>query len=204
MPTRPETLEGILTYFPSSSRPLVKDLFVNNRFNFTITRAHKTKLGSFKGARAGTIPSIFINYDLGQFSFLIIFLHELAHFMVWSKYKQRTAPHGIEWKKEFIQLAIPFFQQNVFPEILVPELKNYFRTTPATMHRSINLVKILAELDGKKVSLTLNDIPHDATFRLKNGNDYIKMEKQRTRYKCFCLNDKKYYLVPKSAQIIQP
>lgn len=204
MPTRPETLNTILLYFPSASREMVRELFLKNPFSFTITKANKTKLGSFKAGRPGSLPTIFINYDLGNYSFLLVFLHELAHYLVWYKIKRRTSPHGDEWKNEYIQLVQPFMQQNIFPDVLVPELKKYFRTTPATMHRSISLIKTLAQLDGKNVSLTVHDLPIDATFRLSSGKEFVKIEKIRTRYKCYCPADKKYYLVSKSAQIIQP
>lgn len=204
MPTRPETIDNILNYFPLSSKEMVRNLFSQHPFSFTVTKANKTKLGSFKAGQPGTRPTIYINYDLGKFTFLLIFLHELAHYMVWSKYKQKVSPHGIEWKHEFQQLAIPFMQQSIFPAELVIELKKYFLTTPATLHHSINLVKTLNLLDGKKVSPTVSEIPINASFKLSSGKEFIKLEKRRTRYKCYCPADKKYYLVSKSAQIIQP
>jgi len=204
MPSRPETLDSILLYFPENSHEKVRELFLRHSFNFTITRPNKTKLGSFKSGKPGTFPTIYINNDLGKYTFLLIFLHELAHFIVWQKHKRKAAPHGVEWKNEYIELVIPFFIDSIFPDVLVPELKKYFRTTAATLHRSVDLIKILASIDGKKVSLTVHDLPLEATFTLSSGKQFVKMEKLRTRYKCYCPADKKFYLVPKSAQIIQP
>lgn len=202
MPYKPETLEGVLLRFPDQSRKLTEALFNEYQFLFRITTPRRTRLGSFKGVQRGARPVIQVNADLGQYSFLLVFLHELAHLVVMKQHGRKARPHGEEWKNAYRRLVQPFFQEQVFPEALATELLRYFRTTPATFHRDTRLINILASFEGGDAILTVNDIPLNSTFTLTNGRQFVKLEKLRTRYKCFCPKTKKYYLVPKSAQVL--
>jgi predicted SprT family Zn-dependent metalloprotease len=203
MPYKPETLEGVLQRFPEQAHSLTKALFTEHHFLFRITAPRRTRLGSFKGVRFGARPVIQINSDLGQFTFLLVFLHELAHLVVMKQYGRKARPHGIEWKNAYRRLVEPFFAEQVFPHALATELHRYFVKTPATFHHDTNLINTLASLEGGVAILTVNDIPLNSTFTLLSGRKFVKIEKLRTRYKCFCPATRKYYLVPKSAQIMQ-
>ena len=79
MPYKPETLEAVLSRFPEQAHRLTEKLFAEHHFLFRITTPRRTRLGSFKGVRYGGRPTIHINSDLGQYTFLLVFLHELAH-----------------------------------------------------------------------------------------------------------------------------
>jgi len=88
MPYKPETLEGVLIRFPEQAQQLTKALFSEHHFLFRITTPRKTRLGSFKGVRMGARPVIQVNSDLGQYTFLLVFLHELAHLVVMKKWPE--------------------------------------------------------------------------------------------------------------------
>lgn len=203
MPYKPETLEGVLSRFPEQAKLLTQALFTEYRFLFRITTPRKTRLGSFKGVRFGGRPVIQINSDLGQYSFLLVFLHELAHLVVIKKYGRKAKPHGDEWKNAYRSLVLPYFSEQVFPQVLATELHRYFIKTPATFHRDTRLINTLRSLEGGLEIITVNDIPLNSTFTLMSGRQFVKLEKLRTRYKCFCPKTRKYYLVPKSAQVMQ-
>ncbi len=203
MPYKPEKLEGVLSRFPERARSMTEVLFKEHIFLFRITAPRLTRLGSFKGVRHGERPVIHINADLGQFTFLLVFLHELAHLVVMKQYGRKAKPHGSEWKNTYRNLVQPFFSEQVFPAELTAELLRYFRTTPATFHRDTRLINTLASLEGGKVRITVNEVALNSTFTLMSGRKYIKLEKLRTRYKCLCLLTRKYYLVPRSAQVLQ-
>jgi len=203
MPYKPETLEGVLLRFPEQAYRLTEALFNEHHFLFRITTPRQTRLGSFKGVRFGGRPVIHINSDLGQFTFLLVFLHELAHLVVMKKYGRKARPHGVEWKNAYRTLVQPFFDENVFPPILTAELHRYFIKTPATFHRDTRLINMLASLEGGEAIVTVNDVPLNSTFTLASGRQFVKLEKLRTRYKCFCPATRKYYLVPRSAQVMQ-
>jgi hypothetical protein len=203
MSYKPETLEGVLSRFPEQARIMTRALFAEYHFLFRITTPRKTRLGSFKGARLGARPIIQINADLGTYTFLLVFLHELAHHVVYKKYGRKVKPHGEEWKHAYRNLVQPFFAAQVFPSELTAELQRYFIKTPATFHRDTRLINTLSSIEGGIAIVTVNDVPINSTFTLMSGRQFVKLEKLRTRYKCFCPKTKKYYLVPKSAQVMQ-
>jgi predicted SprT family Zn-dependent metalloprotease len=203
MSYKPETLEGVLSRFPEPARLHTQALFNEHHFLFRITTPRRTRLGSFKGARFGARPMIQINSDLGQYTFLLVFLHELAHLIVTKKFGRNAKPHGTEWKNAYRNLVQPFFNDQIFPQVLTTELYRYFVKTPATFHHDTRLINALSSLEGGTQMVTVNDIPLNSTFTLMSGRQFVKLEKLRTRYKCFCPKTKKYYLVPKSAQVMQ-
>ncbi len=203
MPYKPETLEGVLSRFPEQARPLLEELFKKYIFQFRITTPRRTRLGSFKGVQQGARPVIQVNGDLGPYSFLLVFLHELAHLIVMKQYGLKARPHGYEWKTAYQNLVIPFFEEQVFAPELATELIRYFKSTPATFHRDTKLINTLAKVEGGKIIATVHDVPVNSTFTLMSGRQFVKLEKIRTRYKCYCPATRKYYLVPKSAPIRQ-
>ncbi len=203
MSYKPETLEGVLSRFPVQACSLAERLFNEHHFLFRITAPRRTRLGSFKGVRFGSRPVIQINSDLGEYSFLLVFLHELAHLVVMKQFGRKAKPHGTEWKKAYRSLVQPFFDEKVFPADLTAELYRYFIKTPATFHRDTRLINTLASAEGGKVIVTVNEVPLNASFTLISGRRFVKLEKLRTRYKCFCPETRKYYLVPCSAQVLQ-
>ena len=139
----------------------------------------------------------------GNIHFLLVFLHELAHLIVMKKFGRKAKPHGTEWKNAYCILVQPFFIEQVFPVVLAKELHRYFIKTPATFHRDTRLINTLSSLEGGVQMVTVNDIPLNSTFTLLSGRQFVKLEKLRTRYKCFCPKTRKYYLVPRSAQVLQ-
>ena len=203
MPYKPETLEGVLSRFPEQAHLRTRTLFTEHHFLFRITTPRQTRLGSFKGVRFGARPVIHINSDLGQYTFLLVFLHELAHLIVMKQFGRKARPHGDEWKNAYRGLVKPFLNEQVFPPVLATELFRYFIKTPATFHRDTRLINTLASLEGGNQVVTVNDIPLNSTFTLVSGRQFVKLEKLRTRYKCFCPATRKYYLVPRSAQVMQ-
>jgi predicted SprT family Zn-dependent metalloprotease len=203
MSYKPETLEGVLSRFPEQARLQTQALFNEHHFLFRITTPRRTRLGSYKGVRFGARPVIQINSDLGQYTFLLVFLHELAHLVVMKQFGRKAKPHGTEWKNAYRKLVQPFFAEQIFPTVLSTELNRYFIKTPATFHRDTRLINTLSSLEGGIQMITVNDIPLNSTFTLMSGRQFVKLEKLRTRYKCFCPKTRKYYLVPKSAQVMQ-
>jgi len=203
MSYKPETLDGVLLRFPEQARQLTRALFSEYQFLFRITNPRRSRLGSFKGMRQGGRPVIHINSDLGPYTFLLVFLHELAHLVVMRKHGRKALPHGTEWKNAYRSLVHPFFDAQVFPPELTKELLRYFVKTPATFHRDSLLINTLALCEGGTVMITVNDIPVNGTFTLVSGKQFVKLEKLRTRFKCYNVATRKYYLVPGSAHVIK-
>jgi hypothetical protein len=202
MNIRSDHLAALLARFPVNTHFLIQSYLEKYIFHLRITTPRKLRLGSFRAAKKGELPVISINNDLGKYSFLLVFIHELAHLEVWLQQRRRVTPHGPEWKTAFRILINPLFEQQLFPEDLNKNLLVYFLKTPATFQRNIQLQRVLHQLDGHGSLLTLADIPVDTPFHLTDGRQMIKLERIRTRYKCYCPSNKRYYLVSPAAQII--
>ena len=204
LPSGPESLTLVLSRFPEDTRWLIKEYLNQHSFLLRITKPRKLRLGSFRASGTAGIPVISMNDDLGLYSFLLVFLHELAHLLVWQKYRNKAAPHGKEWKNEYQGLVLPFIERNLFPNDLINGLNRYFHRTAASFQRDIELQRVLHDLDGKGKLFLLSDLPDKQEFELHGGKRMIKLEKIRTRYRCYCPSNKRYYLVSPAAQIIIP
>jgi SprT protein len=198
----PDQLSAFLLRFPESTRSIILEYINKYSFYLKITNPRKVRLGSFKASLKGHPPVISINNDLGHYSFMLVFLHELAHLEVWLRHGRRAKAHGMEWKQSFRLLCGPLLEPGYLPTSLVDRLHKYFILTHATFQRDINLLNILGQLEGKEEMITVREIPENAAFRLSDGRIMVKQERLRTRYRCYCPANKRYYLVPGTLQII--
>jgi SprT protein len=195
-----DPLQAIRLYFPSETFSIVEACFRDYRFNLRISKPRKNKLGSFRPDAAGN-PLITVNADLGKYMFFLVFLHEIAHLVVHKQFGRQVVSHGIEWKTAFRQLVTPLIEKEQLPEELNKPLKKYFVHTAATFIRQTELMRVINRLDGKEPVSILTDIPLNTAFALANGKRFVKLEVRRTRCRCLCLDNKRYYDVACSAQI---
>jgi hypothetical protein len=144
-----------------------------------------------------------MNNDLEPHLFFLVFLHELAHLEVWLNFGRTVRPHGEEWKKAYSNLVSPFIHLSLLPEELIREMASYFQSPKATLHGNSSILKILHTLDGKGEMLTLEEISENASFFLPDGREMVKLNKLRSRYKCFNPGNKRYYLIPAHIQIFR-
>lgn len=200
---RPESVNSWMTTFPAAARGLVADLTEKYQFRLKLTSPRKQRLGSFRAYRKGEIPLIRLNNDLEPSLHLLVFLHELAHLVVWQQYGRKVRPHGREWKEVYRQLAVPFLTAEIFPEEMIQDLKAFFTSPGATFYGKSGLQKIGIRRDDTRPSLTLHDIPDNEKFYLPDGREMIKLHLIRTRFKCYHPANRRYYLVPASIQIFK-
>ena len=84
----------------------------------------------------------------------------------------------------------------VFPTDILTALVPFFERPPASSSGAHPLARVLRQYDNNiQINLTLEEIPSGSQFKLSDGRIFVKELKQRTRFKCFCLNNKRYYLV---------
>lgn len=187
-------------YLPEGTSESVVDLIYEKNVQLVITRQRNSKLGDYRPAFGRKGHQISINHNLNPYSFLITLIHEIAHFYVWIKHRNEVKPHGIEWKNQFRELMIPFLQERVFPENLEKVLANHLKNPKASSVADPILRKELIKFDAKQVTL-LDEIPHKSIFLFNGNRVFRKEEKLRTRYRCFDMVHKKYYLINKSAEV---
>ncbi len=182
------------TYLPDESVNIVFDWIKEKNIHFKITRNRKTKLGDYRPPIYHTNHRISINHNLNPYAFLITFIHEYAHLLVFETNKNRVSPHGKEWKQTYKYLMEEFIRKNIFPEDIATVLKKSIQNSKSSSSSELELSRVLQTYDTAAPQIKVEDLPANAIFATSRGKKFIKGEKKRTRYKCKCIDNNKLYL----------
>ena len=163
-------------------------------FEFKIKNSRKTKMGDYRFDHRTGKQTITVNNDLNSYSFLITYLHEVAHLLTFDQYGRRVAPHGKEWKDTFKKLLHPVMNEQIFPPDVLLALKNHFNSPKATSCSDPVLYQLLRGYDGDTDEVLLKEVPVGTLFEF-NGKQYKKLEVRRTRAICQEVTSKKKYLI---------
>ena len=199
-----EELELLKRYFPEASVGMVGDIFTQRRFKLHFKQPRTSKLGDFRPPRTqNNICSITLNLDLNPYQMLITYVHEVAHYDVYQQYGSRhMQPHGQEWQNQFTMLLLPFLTETIFPKDVLAALQKHLKHIKASSTADQNLQRVLHKYDKKHETVTtMESLPNGARFVLKNGLVFQKGEKQRTRYKCYCESNGRWYFVAALAEV---
>jgi hypothetical protein len=183
-------------YLPSGSEHYAADLMSHHKIQLHIKNPRLTKLGDYRPPTNESSHRISINRDLNPFSFLITFMHEVAHLVNFEKSGPRVPPHGIEWKREFQVVSTPIIQQNLLPNDVHSALNRYLKNPKASSCTDANLVRTLRNYDASQEHMLVEEIPSNEIFETQDGRRFMKLEKMRTRFRCQELKTGKIYLVP--------
>ena len=198
-----EELELLKRYFPEASVAMVGEVYSQRRFKLHFKRPRNSKLGDFRPPRTKNgICAITLNYDLNPYQMLITYVHEVAHYDVYQQYgSRRVQPHGPEWQRQFAFLLQPFLTENIFPQDVIEALKKHLQHIKASSTADQNLQRVLRQYDKNTTTVTtVESLPNGARFTLPNGLVFQKGEKQRTRYKCYCESNRRWYFVSALAE----
>lgn len=188
-------------FVPEETAPILASWVIKHKVNVIVKPKRKTKLGDFRPAKGLIPPQITINADLPPYSFLLTFLHEFAHLLVWEKYKNSVEPHGVEWKSAYKEVATPFIQKDVFPSDIKNALISHFQNPKSSSCYDLELMRTLDSYHPQEF-LYVEGIPDNTAFQLENDNRWFKKIKLlRKRYLCEELISKKRYRVPALAKI---
>lgn len=159
--------------------------------NLKIVRSRKRKLGDFRYNFSNKEHLITLNANLTEGTFLLTFLHELAHKRCNESFGRKVKPHGAQWK---------FIFQELLREALTLNLSD---ADEKLFRKTIQSPKARFQNDCENIDgLTLKDIGEHEEFLLLNSDRiFIRLEKMRTRYRCQLKNTQKYYTVSANAQI---
>ena len=186
--------EILKEYLPESSVNQVMKWIVQKKVHLKITRGRSSKLGDYRPPVNYSNHRISINHNLNAFSFLITFVHELAHLNVWEKHQNTVAPHGIEWKTEYRKLMKVVMKNSIFPDDIQEVLTKSIINSKASSTADLQLSRVLKKYDKNSVETHLEDLPENTTFRTENGRLFKKGAKRRTRYLCQNIMNNRQYL----------
>ena len=194
--------EILLKYIPDAAFEQVYSLIGQHGVYLNITRERKTRHGDFRPPANGKPARISVNHNLNKYAFLITFLHELAHQIIWKNHKNRVNPHGQEWKVAFADLLEPFIRNGSFPEKIAKLLNRdasglYYSTATDT-----RLFRELKKYDKQNGLVLLESLPDNTEFILTNGSRFRKLHKRRKNFLCLNLQNNRQYVFNPLAEVI--
>jgi len=176
--------------------------FSSYKVKFKIVKPRSTKLGDFRVRTKGEIPEITVNGNLNPYSFLITTVHEFAHLKTYLEHSFKVAPHGSEWKQNFVSLMYPFVELNTLPKDIEAALLKSFVNVKASSCTDIHLQRVLKNYDSiESHEIILERISKNSTFVLQN-KVFRKGILRRTRFLCEELTTGKKYLINALATVI--
>ncbi|MEM7485856.1 MAG: SprT-like domain-containing protein [Bacteroidota bacterium] len=189
-------------YLPERSVAPCFDLIERHGVHLKIVNHRVTRHGDYRKLPNG-LHQITVNASLNKYRFLITLIHEIAHLVAFEKYGRYIKPHGLEWKRTFQHLMIPFIRPEIFPSKLLPILANHFKNPKASSSTDAKLsiaLKAFDETDNKGNTYVF-ELPFGSTFRLYNGKLFKKGKKRIKRYECVELATGKVYLFQPNAEV---
>lgn len=201
---RQKVNEALAAYIPVDAVEAVGRLLETHRIELRIALDRVTKLGDFKSSKNGSAYQISVNGNLNIYEFLLVFLHELAHLTIYERYGRKAAPHGQEWKKEYGKLIRRFADADFFHPSIRALLIDYSYRVKASGVAGMDVAKALRAFDKEQDTgswLLLDEVGDSALFRTRNGRLFRKDRKVRTRFRCFCLDNKRSYLIHAAAKV---
>lgn len=187
-------------YIPQRALQEVLQLLRHDNLTVKIKRERKTRHGDYKILPNGK-HQITINSNLNPYRFLITLIHEIAHFEAYKEYGRFIKPHGVEWKRSFQHLMLPFINPEVFPIKLLPLIANHFKNPKATSDTDTTLALALKQFDQPNDKTYIFEVPFGSTFKLYNDKVFTKGNKRIKRFECIEINTGKVYLFNPNAEV---
>lgn len=187
-------------YIPEAALPAVLKLLQHDKLVVKVKKERKTRHGDYKRLPNGQ-HQITINSNLNSYRFLMTLIHEVAHFEAYNTYGRFIKPHGIEWKRTFQYLMLPFLNPDIFPNTLLPLLANHFKNPKASSDTDVNLAFALKKFDAPNGKTYIFELPFGSTFKLYNGKIFQKGNKRVKRYECVEIKSGKLYLFNPNAEV---
>lgn len=203
-----ETITRVLAkYLPEKAVDVCAQWVVQYNIHVIITRTRASKLGDYRPTKGRHAHQITINHDLNPYSFLITYVHEVAHLVAETTSRRRIAPHGREWKQEFARLLDYFLKQDIFPGDVVGALTSYIQNPAASSCSDHDLLRALRRYDRKEMThvMHLEDLARHTLFRLhasRSGQLFQKGDRVRTRFHCIEVNSQREYYVSPLAEVV--
>jgi len=190
--------KSLSKYLPEVALDSVIDLLKQYPCKLKIVNNRRTKHGDFRKLPTGKYQ-ITINNDLNHYRFLLTLIHELAHLATYQKHG-RIKPHGIEWKRSFQHLMLPFVNPVIYPQEVLPLLANYLKNPRASTETDLKLSFALKQFDAPNEKNFIFEIPLESKF-VYNKRIFVKGAKRRTRFGCREVSTGKTYLFHQNAEV---
>ena len=187
-------------YIPTEAVHQVLKLLEHDNLLVKIKNERKTRHGDYMRLPNGK-HQISINSNLNEYRFLITLIHEIAHFEAYKTYGRFIKPHGVEWKRTFQHLMLPFLNPNIFPNEILPLLAKHFKNPKASSDTDVDLALALKQFDEPNDKTYIFDVPYGRDFKLYNGKVFKRGDKRVKRFECVEVRTGKLYLFNPNAEV---
>mgnify|MGYP001814231514 CR=1 FL=1 len=187
-------------YLPEKAISKVSKLIAHENLIIKVKNERKTRHGDYMRLANGN-HQITINSNLNMYRFLMTLIHEIAHFEAYKSYGKFIKPHGIEWKRTFQRLMLPFLNPDVFPKHLLPLLAKHFKNPKASSDTDTALALALKQFDKPSSKTLIFEVPLGNHFKLYNGKVFKKGKKRTKRYECVEIKTGRLYLFNPNAEV---
>ncbi len=189
------------TYLPERAVVPCMELIKLNAVHLKIVNERVTRHGDYRRLSNGQ-HQITVNSTLNKYRFLITLVHEIAHLVAFEKYGRKIKPHGLEWKRTFQFLMLPFIRPEVFPSGLLPLLAKHFKNPKASSSTDANLSIALKRYDEQQSEKSyVFELPIGSVFQMYNGKLFQKGNRRIKRYECIEVSSGKMYLFQPNAEV---
>lgn len=187
---------------PPDAAPIIARWIDYFQCEFKVSRNRSTKYGDYRHPYQGQGHRISVNYNLNPYAFLVTTVHEFAHLLTWNEYNRKAKPHGTEWKANFKRMMRTFYEKNIFPPDVQKVIINYMDNPAASSCSDINLSRILKKYDPVQQHIvTVEKLPFNARFKMKNGRVFQKEHLVRKRFRCVEIATGRIYLFNPLAEV---
>lgn len=187
-------------HIPTNAKTAVLKLLEQDNLLVKIKTERKTRHGDYRCLPNGK-HQITINSNLNSYRFLITLIHEIAHFEAYKAYGKFIKPHGMEWKRTFQHLMLPFLNPEIFPNELLPLLANHFKNPKASSDTDVPLAFALKQFDEPNNKTFVFEVPLGESFKLYNGKVFTMIGKRVKRYECQEKKTGRLYLFNPNAEV---
>lgn len=184
---------------PKAVSPVL-ELLKHENLTVIVKSERKTRHGDYRRLPNGK-HQITVNSNLNEYRFLITLVHEIAHFEAYKTYGKFIKPHGLEWKRTFQHLMLPFLNPEIFPLELLPLLAKHFKNPKATSDTDTKLALALKQYDQPNGKTYIFDVPFGTLFKLYNGRVFKMGPLRVKRYECLEIKTGKLYLFNPNAEV---
>ncbi len=193
-------IDILAKYVPERAVDRAFELIKANEVHLKIVDERKTRHGDYRRMPEGG-HQITVNASLNKYRFLITLIHEIAHLVAFEKHGRFIKPHGVEWKRTFQQLMLPFIRPEVFPSKLLPVLANHFKNPKASSDTDVKLSLALKQFDPENDKSYIFELPFGTNFRIHNGKVFKRGNRRVKRFECVEVSTGKVYLFSPHAEV---
>ena len=110
------------------------------------------------------------------------------------EYGNKVKPHGVEWKKNFRLLMLPFLNFNIFPEEILKNLSKYIKNPKASTDNDFDLIMSLKKFNPNDRLKFVCDLKEGDIFNIDSGKKFKIIRKKVKRYECLEIKTGRKYL----------